>query len=780
MTTVEEDDRPQPTRKDFETLIYKQLNSQHTQIRDAFKEMVALITDSASAREALSALKIPLKKDSPLTQLKTLSVLGACVKNCGHEFHVELATKKWMDRLLKIVRTTRDDRVRDKILQLLVDWAHTFQLQPLLQEFNIAIHRLKAKGIELPPPTERRDRRPKRPRPHGDSKEGSGRDGHGHGHGHGHGPGTHSRRDRGTHQQQPQNLTAIEILITNIQADMSNLELGLQRPEMLQPGIADECRRHLAKIQVILSTDLPDQATYEFINMSDQLHELLGLYDALFTDSAPEEVKLEKEAVEMKKIEQEIEKEKELTRAKEAELDKLKEQLESVSQELGAARAEAARLAATRPQTEKEKQLKLRLGDTVSKAAGVKDMAGDVRRIMNEQLEIVKAGNQEFTQKLPEYLLAYPDMVEKARLGETKAFQTLRKLYTVEVSTRKKLYNKLQELRGNIRVYCRVRPMSKTELANGHEQCVSFPLEGEIVCKEGGKLRTFEFDIVFQPDSQQEEVFEDTKPLINCVVDGYKVCIFAYGQTGSGKTFTMQGPDGNPGINRRALLRLFELIEERTDTEKSEVSVSLLEIYNETIKDLLNDNRDKSIKYEIKTHPQDGQYVTNLTSFAVTRVEQIDQYMERAQKNRSVGCTNMNEHSSRSHMLLYIVVKTTNLQSNVTTIGKLSLVDLAGSERLGKSGATGERAKEAKCINSSLSALGDVISSLSSNQSHIPYRNSKLTHLLQDSLGGNSKCLMFVNVSPASYNASESNNSMQFASRARGVVLGPAKRNVEK
>jgi kinesin family protein C2/C3 len=240
----------------------------------------------------------------------------------------------------------------------------------------------------------------------------------------------------------------------------------------------------------------------------------------------------------------------------------------------------------------------------------------------------------------------------------------------------------------------------------------------------------------------------------------------------------MAGPHNNPGINRRALSRLFELVAERKDVEKSIVSVSVLEIYNENIRDLLASKVDDTVKYEIKTHPQDGQYVENLTSFPVQSLSDIDAYMAKAEKNRSSGRTNMNEHSSRSHMVLYVVVRTTNLQSGVVTVGKVSLVDLAGSERVGKSGATGDRMKEAQCINKSLSALGDVISSLSKNDSHIPYRNSKLTHLLKDSLGGNSKCLMFVNVSPASWNANETINSLQFAFRARGVVIGTAKKNV--
>lgn len=151
--------------------------------------------------------------------------------------------------------------------------------------------------------------------------------------------------------------------------------------------------------------------------------------------------------------------------------------------------------------------------------------------------------------------------------------------------------------------------------------------------------------------------------------------------------------------------------------------------------------------------------------------------MQTASRNRSEGTTNMNEHSSRSHMILYIIVRTTNIQTNIQSFGKLSLVDLAGSERLDKSGAEGQLMKEAVSINKSLSSLGDVIAGLSQSSKHIPFRNSVLTYLLQDSMAGQAKVLMFACVSPASYNASETGSTLQFASRARGVAFGQIKKN---
>ena len=367
---------------------------------------------------------------------------------------------------------------------------------------------------------------------------------------------------------------------------------------------------------------------------------------------------------------------------------------------------------------------------------------------------------------------------ESERAGDQKALQWIQDLYKKEQRLRKQYYNTIQELKGNIRVYCRIRPMSEKELSNGHESIVSFPADDEVaLVDEKGKTKRYEFDAVFAPERTQAEVFTDTAPLIDSVVDGYNVCIFAYGQTGSGKTHTMNGYD-DKGINRRALDRLFTVIDERTDTETSTVHVSVLEVYCEQIRDLLVSKAECAAhQYEVRTNGPYGNYVTNLSEVEVTSASEIDDVLAKAQSHRSEGKTDMNSHSSRSHMLLYILVRTTNNQTGVKTFGKLSLVDLAGSERLEKSGSEGQAAKEAVAINKSLSALGDVIAGLSSSAKHVPFRNSQLTFLLQDSMQGQAKVLMFCCASPASYNCSETISSLQFATRARGVSLGPIKKN---
>jgi kinesin family protein C2/C3 len=285
---------------------------------------------------------------------------------------------------------------------------------------------------------------------------------------------------------------------------------------------------------------------------------------------------------------------------------------------------------------------------------------------------------------------------------------------------------------------------------------------------------------VFGPDSTQEGVFKETEGLVQSVMDGYNVCIFAYGQTGSGKTFTMEGSDESPGLYYRSLQRLFDIIKEKEGEMTFELSVSMLEIYNESIADMLQPrSKTADIKYDIR-RGEHGMMVTNLTMEPVSRYEDVVGLMHRGKSNRTTFATDMNEHSSRSHAMLSVYVTAKNHISGAVARGKLHLVDLAGSERVSKSGATGQRLKEAQNINKSLSALGDVIQARAAKRGHVPYRNSTLTYLLQDSLGGDSKTLMFVNMSPVSYNTDETFCSLNFAARVRNVELGKASKNVSQ
>ncbi|EPS70409.1 hypothetical protein M569_04350, partial [Genlisea aurea] len=351
---------------------------------------------------------------------------------------------------------------------------------------------------------------------------------------------------------------------------------------------------------------------------------------------------------------------------------------------------------------------------------------------------------------------------------------------------RKQLYNRLMEIKGNIRVFCRCRPLNAEEIEAEASTAVDFDCfegrrDGEITLKSNGMpKKTFKFDAVFLPEADQAEVFEETAPLADSVLDGYNVCIFAYGQTGTGKTFTMEGTAEARGVNYRTLEKLFHIIDERKTTFRYHVSVSVLEIYNEQIRDLLVASASATKKLEVKQGVDGGHHVPGLVEARVDSVSEVWKVLQRGSHGRTVGLTNANEHSSRSHCMHCVMVKAENLINGESTRSKLWLVDLAGSERIDKAQVQGERLRETQNINRSLSALGDVISALANKSPHIPYRNSKLTHLLQDSLGGNSKALMFVQISPNEDDLNETLCSLNFASRVRGIELGPAKKQLDK
>ncbi|CAH8381986.1 unnamed protein product [Eruca vesicaria subsp. sativa] len=375
-----------------------------------------------------------------------------------------------------------------------------------------------------------------------------------------------------------------------------------------------------------------------------------------------------------------------------------------------------------------------------------------------------------------------PEMSKALQLLNTE-LGTLKKQYLEESSERKRLYNENIELKGNIRVFCRCRPLNGAEVGNGCASVVEFDAshdnELQILSTDSSK-KHFKFDHVFKPEDSQETVFAQTKPIVTSVLDGYNVCIFAYGQTGTGKTFTMEGTPDSRGVNYRTLEELFRSSESRSRLMKFELSVSMLEVYNEKIRDLLVDNSNHPPKkLEVKQSAEGTQEVPGLVEAQVFNTDEVWDLLKRGYSVRSVGSTAANEQSSRSHCLLRVTVKGENLINGQKTRSHLWLVDLAGSERVGKVETEGERLKESQFINKSLSALGDVIAALASKTSHIPYRNSKLTHMLQNSLGGDCKTLMFVQISPSSADQGETLCSLNFASRVRGIESGPARKQTD-
>ncbi|XP_075337318.1 kinesin-like protein KIF3A isoform X2 [Odontesthes bonariensis] len=342
--------------------------------------------------------------------------------------------------------------------------------------------------------------------------------------------------------------------------------------------------------------------------------------------------------------------------------------------------------------------------------------------------------------------------------------------------------NKLEkpEVSDKVKVVVRCRPLNQKEKMMGHKQAV-------VVDENRGTItvnkletpheppKTFTFDTVFGPDSKQLDVYNLTaRPIIDSVLEGYNGTIFAYGQTGTGKTFTMEGVRAVPelrGIIPNSFAHVFGHIAKAEGDTRFLVRVSYLEIYNEEVRDLLG--KDQMQRLEVKERPDVGVYIKDLSGYVVNNADDMDRIMTMGHKNRSVGATNMNEHSSRSHAIFTITIECSEkgVDGNQhVRMGKLHLVDLAGSERQGKTGATGQRLKEATKINLSLSTLGNVISALVDGKStHVPYRNSKLTRLLQDSLGGNSKTMMCANIGPADYNYDETISTLRYANRAKNI-----------
>eukprot|EP00934_Nitzschia_sp_Nitz4_P003577 Nitzschia sp. Nitz4//scaffold7_size249615//46813//49980//NITZ4_001150-RA/size249615-processed-gene-0.180-mRNA-1//-1//CDS//3329558361//3567//frame0 len=379
---------------------------------------------------------------------------------------------------------------------------------------------------------------------------------------------------------------------------------------------------------------------------------------------------------------------------------------------------------------------------------------------------------------------------------------------------RRGLHNRVMQLSGNIRVYVRVRPAlpfdtcvvgnAKTGESVEPEDMFRFPGMGGLennsssafgaddVTKNlvevtepkkdrGGlserrKRWTFGFDNIFTPTHGQEDIWEATEPLVQSAVDGYNVTIFAYGQTGSGKSYTMLGEGNHDGIVSRAVRKLFQAKNEIVELSKGkstvDISVELLEVYNENVRDLLVSSSDidgKGVSLKVKANEAVGSRIE--PAHAVQDVERI---LAKAQSRRCVKATASNAVSSRSHMLFTIYFKVTSKDGSVRT-GKLNVCDLAGSERLGKSHANehvgGALMKETKHINTSLSVLSNVIEKLQAGGSNIPYRESKLTYLLQNSLGGNSKTLAIVCCNPMQAHFHETLCSLRFAAKVNKVDL---------
>nr|CAB3492138.1 unnamed protein product [Digitaria exilis] len=336
---------------------------------------------------------------------------------------------------------------------------------------------------------------------------------------------------------------------------------------------------------------------------------------------------------------------------------------------------------------------------------------------------------------------------------------------------RRETLDKLIDLKGSIRVFCRIRPLIQTN--NLKVKSLVTVEQEKITVKSVGIKKEFSVDRVFDQGSTQEDVFQEVKPILRSALDGHNVCILAYGQTGTGKTYTMEGIDGKLGIVPRAIQELFSHASEDSSSTYS-FSISMLEVYLGSLRDLLAPRQPLLRPMECSTAcnlsvlatKSGAVEVEGLTDVAIPDLKKANQWYCRGRRARSTSWTNVNDVSSRSHCLTRITIRR---HGATEELSKLWLIDLGGSERLLKTGATGLTMDEGKAINLSLSALGDVIAALRRKRSHVPYRNSKLTQILSDSLGDGSKVLMVVHISPSEDDVGETVCSLSFAKRARSI-----------
>jgi len=451
-------------------------------------------------------------------------------------------------------------------------------------------------------------------------------------------------------------------------------------------------------------------------------------------------------------------------------------QLNAVQQDLAATKARSEALLETKEEEHRTEVEKLLFDMDVLKARAGKAVDDDGMEASDEEDEaVLRARIEERDRKIAEL---------EAQVLEGDQL-------------RRQMHNRIQELRGNILVFVRTRPFLPGD-NQITDSSIDVSPDGEsltIMDKRNGSPHNFTFDKVFPPSAGQEQVFSEVSDFVQSALDGYNVCLFSYGQTGSGKTHTMQGC-GN-GVMRGIIPRAVEQILDQARISRSQkwdfkMSASFLEIYNEELKDLLvsmKQGKDKADppKLSIKRSREGKSYVENLAEIPIETVnagegmKQLDALMAVAARSRSVASTKMNAQSSRSHSVFMLHLRGYNSENGASVEGTLNLCDLAGSERLDRSGAStdAKRLRETQAINKSLSCLGDVFTSLAQRNSHIPYRNSKLTYLLQDCLSGDGKAMMFVNLSPTTASSGESLCSLRFATRVNSVELGKAKKNIQ-
>ena len=472
-------------------------------------------------------------------------------------------------------------------------------------------------------------------------------------------------------------------------------------------------------------------------------------------------------------------------------------ELETKDREILSVKAEADRINAG---LDRERMLNDDLRQNLATASSNATAIESARQALQAKIDYLESDSKSQS----EAYAAMERTMNEALIKAQECEEKLRK----EETLRRKLHNQVQELKGNIRVFCRVRPQHQEDAEEtakiafpDEEDSKDIEVKGPEETSSLGKVTTksysFSFDRVFNPSSDNSQIFDEISQLIQSALDGFNVCIFAYGQTGSGKTFTMSSDDG---MIPRALRQIYSTSKELESRGwKYSMEGSFVEVYNEEIRDLLGkDGENTNKKHEIRHDMLKSETtITDVTTLSLNSQDQVEGILEQAMSRRSVAATKANERSSRSHSVFILKLQGINTITGEKSKGTLNLVDLAGSERLKESKVEGARLKETQNINKSLSCLGDVIGALGQQSAiggfnprasvngasggdssgHIPYRNSKLTYLLQFSLGGNSKTLMFVMVAPEKKHLSETLTSLRFAEKVSKTKIGVARKS---
>ncbi len=535
-----------------------------------------------------------------------------------------------------------------------------------------------------------------------------------------------------------------------------------------------------------------DEATQQLSALSAQLADTKAAAEAAAAAAATAQDELEEKAAKAK-----------------SEAEAAGTQVSELQTKLGSISSARDELAAALKSTQAElASVSDRASELESEVAAMQDSVGASSR---EQMSKLVAATKE-AESLKRRMGSMGELQERLGAADERIAFLEEQVFAGEM-TRRALHNTIQDLRGNIRVYVRLRPFLSGDAPKGGDlallksstdtgadgKSVSLTASSGKTAADGtlrpAKTSSFSFDGVFDASSTQEQVFDEVGALVQSALDGYNVCLFSYGQTGSGKTHTMVGGAGeHAGLIPRSITKILaESHRMNAEGWQYTLQASFLEIYNESIKDLLLEGEAAKPKKSFSAsgapassgpslsvvhHDNGTTEVPGLTRVTVQCADDIEEVLQRAAKNRSVARTDMNEVSSRSHSVFTLHIRGEHEAKGAELRGTLNLCDLAGSERVGRSGAEGARLKEAGAINKSLSALGEVFQSLNKKSAHVPFRNSKLTYLLQPCFQGDGKTLMLVNLSPTQESASESLCSLRFAAQVSQVHLGQASRQI--